>query len=86
MTLRRAVSGVRWYLREVSGESGYDRYVDAHAARPSGPARDVAPRVRTPPSGRARGQPPRALLLNARLGQPPLRRGRLAASSARGEP
>jgi uncharacterized short protein YbdD (DUF466 family) len=27
MTLRRAVAGVRWYLREVSGESGYDRYV-----------------------------------------------------------
>jgi uncharacterized short protein YbdD (DUF466 family) len=22
------VSGVRWYLREVSGESGYDRYVE----------------------------------------------------------
>jgi uncharacterized short protein YbdD (DUF466 family) len=27
VTLRRALSGVRWYLREVSGESGYDRYV-----------------------------------------------------------
>lgn len=32
MTFRRAVSGVRWYLREVSGESGYDRYV-AHMRR-----------------------------------------------------
>ncbi len=32
MTLRRALSGVRWYLREVSGESGYDRYV-AHMRR-----------------------------------------------------
>ena len=28
MTLREVVSGVRWYLREVSGESAYDRYVE----------------------------------------------------------
>ena len=28
MTLREAYSGVRWYLREVSGESAYDRYVE----------------------------------------------------------
>jgi uncharacterized short protein YbdD (DUF466 family) len=28
MSLREAVSGVRWYLREVSGESAYDRYVE----------------------------------------------------------
>src|SRR5215203_5035605 len=28
MTLREAYSGVRWYLREVSGESSYDRYVE----------------------------------------------------------
>jgi uncharacterized short protein YbdD (DUF466 family) len=27
MTLREMASGVRWYLREVSGESAYDRYV-----------------------------------------------------------
>ena len=27
MTLREVARGVRWYLREVSGESGYDRYV-----------------------------------------------------------
>jgi uncharacterized short protein YbdD (DUF466 family) len=32
MTARQLVSGVRWYLREVSGESGYDRYV-AHMRR-----------------------------------------------------
>jgi uncharacterized short protein YbdD (DUF466 family) len=28
MTLREAYAGVRWYLREVSGESAYDRYVE----------------------------------------------------------
>ena len=28
MTLREAYSGVRWYLREVSGESAYDHYVE----------------------------------------------------------
>ena len=28
MTVREAVAGVRWYLREVSGESGYDHYVE----------------------------------------------------------
>ena len=27
-TLRDAFSGVRWYLREVTGESAYDRYVE----------------------------------------------------------
>ena len=27
MTLREIARGVHWYLREVSGESGYDRYV-----------------------------------------------------------
>ena len=32
MTLREALAGVRWYLREVSGESAYDRYVE-HARR-----------------------------------------------------
>jgi uncharacterized short protein YbdD (DUF466 family) len=32
MTVRQAFAGVRWYLREVSGESGYDRYV-AHMRR-----------------------------------------------------
>lgn len=29
--LRRAVDGVRWYLAEVSGERGYDRYLEHHA-------------------------------------------------------
>ena len=28
MTVRDAFSGVRWYLREVSGETKYDRYVE----------------------------------------------------------
>ena len=27
MTLRQAVQGVCWYLREVSGEGDYDRYL-----------------------------------------------------------
>ncbi|MHC3475253.1 YbdD/YjiX family protein [Streptomyces sp. 7R007] len=25
--LRRAIRGVRWYVRELTGESAYDRYV-----------------------------------------------------------
>ena len=32
MTVRRALAGVRWYLKEVSGESAYDHYVE-HARR-----------------------------------------------------
>jgi uncharacterized short protein YbdD (DUF466 family) len=32
MTTRQLLAGVRWYLREVTGESGYDRYV-AHQRR-----------------------------------------------------
>ena len=28
MTPRELFAGVRWYLREVSGESGYDRYTE----------------------------------------------------------
>jgi uncharacterized short protein YbdD (DUF466 family) len=28
MTPRELFAGVRWYLREVSGESGYDRYCE----------------------------------------------------------
>jgi uncharacterized short protein YbdD (DUF466 family) len=32
VTARHALAGVRWYLREVSGESAYDRYVE-HARR-----------------------------------------------------
>jgi uncharacterized short protein YbdD (DUF466 family) len=38
MRARRVLSGVRWYLREVSGESAYDRYVahmrKDHASQP----------------------------------------------------
>ena len=32
MTVREVFAGVRWYLREVSGETAYDRYVE-HARR-----------------------------------------------------
>jgi uncharacterized short protein YbdD (DUF466 family) len=32
MTVREALRGVGWYLREVSGETAYDRYV-AHMRR-----------------------------------------------------
>lgn len=32
MTVRDALRGVHWYLREVSGEAGYDKYV-AHVRR-----------------------------------------------------
>jgi uncharacterized short protein YbdD (DUF466 family) len=28
MTVRDALRGVRWYLREVAGETAYDRYVE----------------------------------------------------------
>jgi uncharacterized short protein YbdD (DUF466 family) len=28
MTLRELTRGVGWYLREVSGETGYERYVE----------------------------------------------------------
>ena len=28
--LRRAVRAVRWYVRELTGEAAYDRYVAAH--------------------------------------------------------
>jgi uncharacterized short protein YbdD (DUF466 family) len=44
MTVRRALAGVRWYLREVSGESAYDRYVEhvrrAHPDEPVMSRRD----------------------------------------------
>jgi uncharacterized short protein YbdD (DUF466 family) len=60
MTARDVFAGLRWYLREVSGESGYDRYV-THVRRdhPSEPVmtrreferwrqddRDARPRAR----------------------------------------
>jgi uncharacterized short protein YbdD (DUF466 family) len=28
VTVRQMMAGVRWYLREVTGESAYDRYVE----------------------------------------------------------
>jgi uncharacterized short protein YbdD (DUF466 family) len=28
VTVKQVFSGVRWYLREVAGESGYERYVE----------------------------------------------------------
>ena len=28
MTVKQAFAGVRWYFREISGESAYDRYVE----------------------------------------------------------
>ena len=44
MTLREAYAGMRWYLREVSGESAYDRYVEHmrrdHAGQPVMSRRD----------------------------------------------
>ena len=30
MTLRAALSAIRWYLRELTGEAGYGRYVERH--------------------------------------------------------
>ncbi|WP_078907189.1 YbdD/YjiX family protein, partial [Streptomyces stelliscabiei] len=30
MTVRNWVRGVRWYLRELTGEAEYDRYCDRH--------------------------------------------------------
>jgi uncharacterized short protein YbdD (DUF466 family) len=41
-TLRRGARWLRWYLREVSGESAYDRYVEH--ARAEHPDREVLPR------------------------------------------
>jgi uncharacterized short protein YbdD (DUF466 family) len=44
MTVKQAFAGVRWYLREVSGESGYERYVEHmrrdHAGQPVMSRRD----------------------------------------------
>jgi uncharacterized short protein YbdD (DUF466 family) len=44
MTLREVAQGVRWYLREVTGESAYDRYVEHmrrdHAGQPVMSRRD----------------------------------------------
>ena len=43
MTVKQAFAGVRWYLREVSGESAYDRYA-AHRRRPPPPPPFWTPR------------------------------------------
>ncbi|MGI5491537.1 YbdD/YjiX family protein [Microtetraspora malaysiensis] len=32
MTPRSLLSFVRWYLREISGEAEYDRYLERHRA------------------------------------------------------
>jgi len=31
--MRKVLRAVRWYVRELTGEAAYDRYVAAHAAR-----------------------------------------------------
>lgn len=39
MTLIRLVRLARWYLRELTGEAGYDRYVERHRrTHPGSPA------------------------------------------------
>jgi len=59
MTVRQAFAGVRWYLREVSGESAYDRYVQHmrrdHAGQPVMSRRDFERRRQD-----AREESPRA--------------------------
>ncbi len=37
MNVRQLIAGIRWYLREVSGEARYDRYL-AHARQRHGDA------------------------------------------------
>jgi hypothetical protein len=61
--LRRAVEGIRWYLREVSGEGDYDRYVAHAAATPSRHPSPDPPRLRTARDERAGGEPGGPLLL-----------------------
>ena len=63
MTVREALSGVRWYLREVVGRDGLRALRRAPAPRASGRAGDVAARLRALASGRPRRQPAGALLL-----------------------
>lgn len=50
MKLRRLYGLVRWYLRELTGEAAYDRYLDrhrlAHPDEPALPRRDFE-RLRT---------------------------------------
>jgi uncharacterized short protein YbdD (DUF466 family) len=35
-TLARAWRGLRWYLRELTGETQYDRYLERHAREHTG--------------------------------------------------
>jgi uncharacterized short protein YbdD (DUF466 family) len=38
MTAREVVRGLRWYLREITGESAYDNYVEhVRRAHPDAP-------------------------------------------------
>jgi uncharacterized short protein YbdD (DUF466 family) len=37
-TVARVWRGVRWYLRELTGESQYDRYLERHAREHPGAA------------------------------------------------
>ena len=87
MTVREVFSGVRWYLREVSGESAYDRYVEHRPARPSGRAGDDAARLRAPPPGRARGTSRRLAVAEARRARRRSRRSiaRAGGGSARAQ-
>jgi uncharacterized short protein YbdD (DUF466 family) len=59
MTVKQAFAGVRWYLREVSGESAYDHYVEHmrrdHPAQPVMSRRDFERRRQD-----AREESPRA--------------------------
>ena len=81
--VKQAFAGVRWYLREVSGESAYDRYVEHMRRDHPGPAGDVAPRLRALAPGRARREPSRALLLSGRNRG---RRGPGSSSGCKNEP
>ena len=54
MTVKQAFAGVRWYLREVSGESAYDRYV-AHMRREH-PDQPVMSRRDSGAAGRTRAR------------------------------
>jgi len=42
VTVRRLLGLVRWYLRELTGETAYDRYVERH--RLAHPGAPVMPR------------------------------------------
>ena len=55
---RTALQSVRWYVREVSGETAYTRYLARHAAsHPGEPAQDERTWWRERSDGRD-GEPP----------------------------